>query len=255
MYSEIVKIGPITIQGYGLMIGIGIACALFVAGERAKSRGLSPDMVYNLAIVSIVFGFIGAKLLYVIVEARALLNDPLQVLSGSGFVVYGGIIGGILAALIYCKVKGVSFLHYFDLTAPSISIAQGFGRIGCLLAGCCYGCETDSIIGIVFRNSLLAPNNVKLMPTQIISSAGNFLIAAILLLYARKERKAGKVGLLYLILYSVGRFIIEFFRNDYRGSIAFLSTSQFISLLVLIISVTMFFMDELPWADKWSRNL
>jgi prolipoprotein diacylglyceryl transferase len=244
MYNDILKIGPLTIHGYGLMIGIGILCALLVAVKRAKSKDLNVDIVYSLGIVVLVFGFIGAKLLFCIVEIKTFPNDLMQILSRSGFVLYGGIIGGILGAMIYCKSKRVSFLQYFDLAAPSVALAQGFGRTGCFLAGCCYGYETDSAIGIVFHNSSFAPNGIKLIPTQLFSSAGNFLITIALLLYARKDRKKGKVGALYLILYSVGRFIIEFFRNDYRGSIGVLSTSQFISLIILAIGIIMFFHEK-----------
>lgn len=250
MYNDILKIGPLSIHGYGLMIGIGVIVALVVAAKRAKKRGLDTDFVYGLGLITLVFGFIGAKLLYCIVEIEAFLNEPMQVLSGSGFVLYGGIIGGILAAMVYCKYKKVNFFEYFDLAVPSVAIAQGFGRIGCFLAGCCYGRETDSCIGIMFHNSSIAPNGIKLIPTQVFSSAGNFLIALVLLLYARKNRKTGKVGALYLILYSVGRFIIEFFRNDYRGNVGVLSTSQFISLLILAIGIAMFFAKELPWPKE-----
>ena len=250
MYNDILTIGPFTIHGYGLMIGLGILCALLVASKRAKSRQLNEDTVYSLGMVALVFGFIGAKLLYCIIEIKEFISDPLQVLSGNGFVVYGGLIGGILAAFVYCKLKNLSFLGYFDLTAPSIALAQGFGRIGCFLAGCCYGRETESGIGIVFHNSLFAPNNVKLLPTQLLSSAGNFLIAAILLIYARKDHRAGKVGALYLLLYSVGRFFIEFLRNDYRGNLGILSTSQFISLLILVIGAGLFFINNIPGINK-----
>lgn len=250
MYNDILKIGPLSIHGYGLMIGIGVIVALVVAAKRAKKRGLDTDFVYGLGLITLVFGFIGAKLLYCIVEIEAFLNEPMRVLSGSGFVLYGGIIGGILAAMVYCKYKKVNFFEYFDLAVPSVAIAQGFGRIGCFLAGCCYGRETDSCIGIMFHNSSIAPNGIKLIPTQVFSSAGNFLIALVLLLYARKNRKTGKVGALYLILYSVGRFIIEFFRNDYRGNVGVLSTSQFISLVILAIGIAMFFAKELPWPKE-----
>jgi phosphatidylglycerol:prolipoprotein diacylglycerol transferase len=194
-------------------------------------------------------GFVGAKLLYCIIEYKVILDNPWQALSGSGFVVYGGIISGILAAAIYCKLKQISFFSFFDLAVPSIALAQGFGRIGCFLAGCCYGCETNSAFGIVFRNSSIAPNGVKLIPPQLLSSAGDFMLAAILLMYARKERKQGRVGALYLILYSIGRFAIEFFRNDYRGSIGRLSTSQFLSLIVLALAILMLYI-----SNKTNRN-
>jgi phosphatidylglycerol:prolipoprotein diacylglycerol transferase len=247
MYNEIVKIGPVTIHGYGLMIGIGVLLALLVAIKRAKLYNLDGNIVYELGLVALINGFVGAKLLYYIVERPSFINDPIKILTGSGFVVYGGIIGGILAAMIYCKLKGVSFLQYFDLLMPSVALAQGFGRIGCFLAGCCYGSDTDCSIGIVFHNSSFAPNGVKLIPTQLFSSVGDFIIALVLIIYSKNGRRVGKVGSLYLILYSVGRFVIEFFRNDYRGSIGALSTSQVISLIILIIGIAMFFLNKMPW--------
>lgn len=250
MYNNLFNIGPLTIHGYGLMIAIGVVCALLVTAGRSKKRGLVPDMIYSMGLLAVVFGFIGAKLLYCIIEFKSFLANPLSILSGGGFVVYGGIIAGVLAAYIYCRKKKVSFLKYFDLSAPSISLAQGFGRIGCFLAGCCYGARTDSFFGIVFQNSAFAPNGVKLIPTQLISSGGDFLFAALLLLYSRKPRQDGRVGALYLILYSIGRFIIEFFRGDERGAVGALSTSQFISLFTLVLGIALFFKDKMPWVKK-----
>lgn len=250
MYNDILSLGPFTIHGYGLMIGIGVICALLVGVKRAKSKGLSADAVLSLGIVALVFGFIGAKLLFCIVEFDLFIKDPWAALSGNGFVVYGGIISGVLAAFIYCRIKKISFLKYFDLAMPSVAIAQGFGRIGCFLAGCCYGCSTDSFLGVVFQNSLLAPNGVKLLPTQLFSSAGNFLIALVLVLYAKRQPKDGKVGALYLILYSVGRFIIEFFRSDDRGAVGALSTSQFVAVFMLAVGIGMLFINKLPCLNK-----
>lgn len=238
MYNDILTIGPVTIHGYGLMIGIGILVAFLVAGKRAKNRGLSEDSVYSLGLCAVLFGMLGAKILFCIVNFKEFLANPRSFFSLNGFVVYGGIIGGILAAMVYCKIKKLKFLEYFDLVMPSVALAQGFGRIGCFLAGCCYGKETDSVFGIVFHNSKFAPNGVKLIPTQLISSAGNFLIALFLILYARKERKSGEVGAWYLILYSAGRFGVEFLRNDYRGEVfGILSTSQFISIFTFALGI------------------
>lgn len=242
MHNEILKIGPVTIYGYGLMIGLGVLAAFFMADKRTKRKGLDADFIFYLGIVSLIMGFVCAKLLFVILDFKTIINSPqpLQALAGTGFIVYGGIIGGVLTAMVYCRIKKAPFLRYFDLAAPSISIAQGFGRIGCLLAGCCYGRETDSPLGIIFHNSDFAPNGVRLIPTQILSSAGDFLITIILLLFARKERAAGRVGGLYIILYAAGRFIIEYFRNDYRGSFGPLSTSQLIAIIVLIPGILLF---------------
>jgi len=240
MFYDIVKIGPVTIHGYGLMIAIGLLAAILVANYRGKKRGFDLDIMFNLIIIAIITGFLGAKIMYLLVEFKEFIANPWGALSGSGFVVYGGIIAGFFSAFLYCRKKKVSFLKHFDLFMPSIAIAQGFGRVGCLGAGCCYGRETDSIFSIVFHNSPLAPNGVHLIPTQIYSSAYNFAIAAILIIYARKQRKLGNVGLLYLILYSVARFIIEFFRADYRGSIWIFSTSQFISIIVFAAALIAF---------------
>ncbi|TCZ80841.1 prolipoprotein diacylglyceryl transferase [Paenibacillus albiflavus] len=253
MYNDIFAIGPVEIHGYGLMIAIGVFCALWVAAKRAKNN-LDVNVVYDLTFIVLIFGFIGAKLLYILVEIETMIKDPMQILSGSGFVVYGGILSGLLAAILYCKKKKISFLKYFDLLIPSVAIAQGFGRIGCFLAGCCYGSETDSFIGIAFEHSEIAPNGVKLIPTQLFSSAGDFLIAFILIMYAKKGRSDGKVGALYLILYSIGRFIIEFYRDDYRGFIGYLSTSQFISVITLIIGIVMFFKLTKRWINHEFEN-
>lgn len=237
MYNDILKIGPIVIHGYGLMIAIGVWIALMIGEKRANKRGLSGDALYPLTLICAFGGFLGAKLLYCIVEWKLFLRDPLACLSSNGFVVYGGIIAGVFAGWLFCRLKKLPFWKYFDIVLPSVAVAQGFGRIGCFLAGCCYGAETDAWYGIAFSHSDFAPNGVKLIPTQLISSAGMFAIAGILFLYARKERKPGKVGALYLILYSVGRFFVEFLRGDYRGEVWIFSTSQFISVLMLILGI------------------
>lgn len=239
MFSEF-NIGPLTIHMYGLMIGIGFLSAYLLCDYRAKKRGLNEDIIFGILWSAIIGGFLGTRLLYYIVDIKSIIENPSLIWNFSnGYVVYGGIIGGILVSMLYCRHKKVRFIEYFDLVMPTVALAQGFGRIGCFCAGCCYGAETDSAFGITFHNSLYAPNNIKLIPTQLMSSAGDFVFAIILLSYARKKRKDGQVASLYLLLYSIGRFIIEFFRNDYRGSIGFMSTSQIISVGIFAIGVIM----------------
>lgn len=244
MWNDIFSIGPVTIHGYGLMIGLGVMCAILMGYFRAKGKGLSQDAIIDLSILLLIFGFLGAKVLYVLVSLPAFLADPLSVLGNEGFVVYGGIIGGVCAALVYCRRKKIYFLDYFDLLAPSVALAQGFGRIGCFLAGCCYGQETTSALGVVFPVGSMAPAGVKLLPTQLFSSAGDFLIAAVLLLFARKSKRRGDVGALYLVLYGVGRFAVECLRNDVRGEVFFLSTSQFISIFAVLGGILLFVLNR-----------
>lgn len=235
MYNDLFTIGNITIHGYGLMIGIGILAAFGMAMYRAPRKGLNKDYLFDMGFVGVLGGILGAKLLYIIIDLPAIIENPSMLLNVSeGFVIYGGIIGGILTPYIYNRIKkkGV-FIEYLDLAIPSIPLAQGFGRIGCFLAGCCYGRETESVFGIVFPQGSFAPAGVKLLPTQLMSSAGDFLIAFILILVARKNKRNGRIAALYMIMYAIGRFFIEFLRSDYRGWVGFLSTSQFISIFIL----------------------
>ena len=158
----------------------------------------------------------------------------------SGFVVFGGIIGGILTGLLYCRIRKLVFFKYADVILPSVALAQGFGRIGCFLAGCCYGKETESVFSVIFQSSEYAPNHVALIPTQLYSSGLDFLHFLLLLLIARNKKEDGQVTACYLIFYSIGRFVIEFFRGDIiRGSVGILSTSQFISIFTGIAGIVL----------------
>jgi len=245
MKLELFSIGPITIHGYGLMIGIGVLVCIALGVYRAKKSGvMKEEEVLDIAIYGLIAGFLGAKLLYVIVEFEQFIKDPISVLGSEGFVVYGGIIFGVLAAILYCRIKKLSFMECFDLLCPSISIAQGFGRIGCFLAGCCYGRETTSFLGVVFPEGCMAPAGVKLLPTQLFSSAGDFLITVILLWYYKKRKHVGDVGVLYMILYSVGRFFMEMLRSDDRGGFGAFSTSQWISILIFALALFLAWMNR-----------
>ncbi len=233
MKNDLFSLGPLTIHSYGLMIALGFLLCVVMGMYRAKKLGLNAEAILDIALLGIAAGFAGAKLLYVAVEFPAFLQNPARVLGSEGFVVYGGIIAGVCSAIVYCHVKKLVFLDYFDLAAPSIALAQGFGRIGCFLAGCCYGRETELWFGVVFPPNPFAPAGVKLLPTQLFSSAGDFVLASVLLWFAKRARHRGDVGALYMLLYGVGRFVLEFFRWDERGSVGALSTSQAISLVIV----------------------
>ncbi|MGN0268646.1 MAG: prolipoprotein diacylglyceryl transferase [Lachnospiraceae bacterium] len=242
MKNELITIGNFTIHGYGLMIAIGIIVGYLLAEYRAKKLGLESRHVFPLLICGVGGGLVGAKVLFWITIIDEIIANPRIMLNiADGFVVYGGIIAGIICGFIYCKVRKIHFLPYLDLILPSVALAQGFGRIGCFLAGCCYGAETDSAFHIVFTESQFAPNNVPLIPTQLISSGLDFLNFAVLCLLAKRGIKPGKISACYLIFYSIGRFILEFFRGDIeRGNVGALSTSQFISIFVAIFGVVLF---------------
>ncbi|MPQ42205.1 prolipoprotein diacylglyceryl transferase [Clostridium tarantellae] len=232
----------IKIYSYGLMIGIGIISAIFLLTSRAKKKGYDEDSLFNLIIITVISGILGGKALYIITDFNYIKNNPTVIFSqfGYGFVIYGAIILGALAAIIYSKRKGWSILEIGDLLVPSLALAQGFGRIGCFLAGCCYGAETTSVLSVVFPAGGLAPAGIHLHPTQIYCSIFDFTLAFFLLWYDKKKSSKGKTFAMYLIIYSIGRFLVEFLRNDPRGSVGELSTSQFISIFILILGILIF---------------
>ncbi|OPJ61288.1 prolipoprotein diacylglyceryl transferase [Clostridium oryzae] len=241
MRPVLFDIGPLKIQGYGTMIAIGIIAAMLLLNYRAKKKGYDDDKIFNMAFIAVICGVIGSKLLYVIVEINYFIKNPKELLNlGSGFVVIGGIILGAVAVYLYCRNKKWDTLKVIDLITPSVPLAQGFGRIGCFLAGCCYGRETQLRIGVKFTKSQFAPNDVNLIPTQIYSSIFDFALAIFLLYYGRKPRKKGSIFSAYIVLYSIGRFLIEFLRNDPRGSVGVLSTSQFICIFTFIFGIILF---------------
>ena len=243
---ESIQVGPITFHMYGIMVAIGYISAFLVSEKRAKKRGMDADLLYGIFWCAVFGGALGSKLLYYIVNIENIIKDPSMILRfKEGWVVYGGILGGVLASFFYCKWKKADFVAYLDLVLPAVALAQGFGRIGCFFSGCCYGRETDSVFGITYWQSNFAPNGVKLIPTQIYSSIGDFAIAFLLMAYAKRKPAKGKVAAGYCILYSIGRFVIEMFRNDYRGEFGPLSTSQLISVFILVLGIGMY-----VWAGK-----
>ncbi len=251
MKNELFSIGPVTVYGYGLMIGIGIVAAYLLVEYLAKKKQLDPDPVFGLTIFCVIGGFMGSKLLYTLTRIKDIIADPSVIKDvATGWVVYGGIIGGILTAIIYCRIRKMEFLKYLDIALPAVALAQALGRVGCFLAGCCYGCETDGWLAVTFTNSDFAPNGVPLVPTQLISAGLDFLLFAVLMILLFKLKAPGQVGGFYLVFYSIGRFILEFFRGDLiRGSVGTLSTSQFISIITVLAGIILIF-----GADRYYRK-
>ena len=196
MKNDLFTIGSITIHGYGLMIGIGIIVAYYLAEYRANKRGMDVDMILSIAICGVVCGILGAKLLYYVTIFDEILANPKKLLDISdGFVVYGGIIGGVLGGYILSRIKHISFFQYADLVMPSVALAQGFGRIGCFLAGCCYGMPTHSHFAIVFHDSDFAPNNIPLVPIPAHLKRSGFSALPAASLCGEKVQKTGAGGI------------------------------------------------------------
>ena len=145
MKSILFSVFGFNVYGYGFMIAIGILSAVLLLNKRAKARGYNEDDIFNMTIITVIMGIIGGKVLHIITDFRDVMENPSSIFTefGYGFVIYGAIIFGILGIFLYSKRKKWNALEVFDIVAPCVALAQGFGRIGCFLAGCCYGGVTD----------------------------------------------------------------------------------------------------------------
>ncbi len=248
MYPRLFELYGVSIYTYGLMLVAAYLIGLRVAVARGRARGLNDARVMDLGILVIFGALVGAKLLLFVVEFDHILENPAFVwtLLQSAGVFYGGLILAVGAAFWFMRKHRMPLWTTCDAFAPGIALGQAVGRAGCLLAGCCYGQPTDLPWGITFTDPMAAANagtplDVALHPTQLYESAAALLIVSVLLLLERRGRMfPGQLFWSYLLLYPVARFAIEFFRGDPRGTVFDLvSTSQFVSVLLIPISIIM----------------
>jgi len=245
---------------YGLMFVLAAVVSIGFSMIRAKQKNISVDDTLYTGLFAVIGAIIGAKLLFIITMIKPVISNWDKIIESNvsiwkvifslfatgGFVFFGGLIGGTLGGIIYLKIFKLSISEYADLIAPCVPLAHAIGRVGCFLGGCCYGIETH--FGTELNLSPVAPHNVRLLPVQLIETDVNLLLVLILLIYERrrenkgkdknKNNKNGKSMLLYIILYSVSRFVLEFFRGDKERGVFFgVSTSQIISIILFVGSV------------------
>src|SRR3954465_9885683 len=240
-------VGELTIYTYGVLLAAAYLLGLKLAMVRAQARGLDAAKVLDLGIYIIISALIGAKLLLVVTDFRTFQSDPreLLTLARSGGVFYGGLILAVGVALWYIRRAGLPLWTTCDAFAPGIALGHVIGRFGCLFAGCCYGKPTTMPWGITFTDQFAAANVGTPLggpppPTQIYEAAAEALILAILLWTERKGKPfAGRTFWLYMLLYAISRFAIEFFRGDERGTVGMFSTSQFISIVLAPLAIVM----------------
>jgi len=242
MHPILFKLGPITIYTYGVMVAIGIFFGSWILVKLSERENIPKEDVVDAAFWSTVAGFLGARIFFFIYNPEYLhpWYRILYVWEG-GLVWYGGVLFGALTALYFVWKRKIPIWKFADVVSIPISVGLGFGRIGCTMAGCCYGKVCHSPLAIVFKDPhSAAPLNVPLCPTQPVSSAANFLIALILYSTYRKKSFDGQVFSLYLILYGVFRFLIEFFRATPKEIFGTLSNNQVISIIMVIAGILVF---------------
>ena len=248
MHPSLLDLGPVSIHTYGVLLAAAYLTGLWFAARRARARGLDGDRVTDLGIYVIVSALVGAKLLLIVVEFDHFRRDPSEIWTvlRSGGVFYGGLLLAVAVAFWQIRRHRLPVWTTCDAFAPGIALGQAVGRIGCLMAGCCYGAPTDLPWGVTFTDPLAASNtgaplDVSLHPTQLYESGAALAILGLLLLAERRgPSPPGRTFWTYLLLYPVARLGIELFRGDPRGTVfAILSTSQFVSLLLVPLAVVM----------------
>lgn len=259
MYPELFRIGSFPVNTYGVLLALAFLMALFVSARLGQRDGLQRERVFDLGLWMLLGGLVGSKLLLMVVEPEYAGNLR-QLLSldflRSGGVWYGGFLGALGAGLLLIRRYKLPLAKTLDAFAPGVAIGQAIGRQGCFAAGCCWGEPTTLPWGVEFTERgheiTGVPLGVHLHPTQLYESFAALLIFFFLLWLHRRKRFAGQVIAAYAVLYGVTRFLIEFVRDDPRGDVAgltsltHLSTSQLISLLVVVGGLVFLFL-------RWRR--
>lgn len=230
MFPVLFRYGPITLYSYGLMMALAFIGAGIIIYLELRRRGFDTDLVYDLMILAAIGGILGARIFYVIGHWSDYNNDLWQLFAirSGGLIFYGGVFGGAITILVFIWRKSLDVRQIADISAPALAVGAAIGRIGCLLQGCCYGKITNMPWGIEFFDLIRHP-------TQIYELFMNLMIFAILWIARTKTKRDGQLFILYLFLYSVARFIVEFFRVTIPVFYG-LSASQLISILIFIVS-------------------
>jgi len=242
MHPILFQIGSLTVYTYGFFIALGaVLGGLYMWRQGKKQFGWSFDQANTLFVLLIIAGVVGGKFFLLFEQPEYYLKNLTRLFSGSGFVFYGSLLTAIPVMLWYFRRIKIPTLAMLDVMAVVTCIVHGFGRIGCYNAGCCYGIPTENFFGVVFSNpACQAPLNTPLHPTQLYEASFIFFIAIFLLLHKKYKKFAGQQFILYLILYAIGRSVLEVFRGDIeRGFVIkdWVSNSQFISALVITAAI------------------
>ena len=243
----------ITLHSYGLMIALGIVCAFYVTLKKSKHLGMDADKLSSLFVWVILAAFIGGKLFFFMEDIGKYMAVPSKIkrAMGGGFVFYGSLIFAIPTIIWWLKKNKIKVRPFLDILAFAGPIVHSFGRIGCFLAGCCHGKVCDSPLGVTFTDSdsLAAIKNQPLYPTQLFDITVNVIILITVLSIQKKKQFEGKLFLIYLMMYGIGRSIVELFRGDESRGFLFgglLSHSQFIAICIIAISLWV-------WT-KWKKS-
>jgi phosphatidylglycerol:prolipoprotein diacylglycerol transferase len=236
----------LSINSYGLFIGIGILCSFYIILSKTKSLGLNTDKLSEMYLWSFAAAVIGGKLLFFLESPLKYLNEPALMLKnfGNGFVFYGSLLLVIPTLYFWLKKQKIPFWPFMDGVAFGGPVLHSFGRIGCFLAGCCHGkvCPDEHhFLGVIFSHpdSAAYPKNVPIYPTQLFDIGINLITLVIVYFVSKRQHFKGQLFIIYIALYALGRVVIENFRgDDERGFLfnGYLTYSQFIALILISLA-------------------
>lgn len=232
MHPIICTLGPFNVYSYGLMLALAFVVSSILVSLQAKRQNLDADIIFNLSFVIVISGLIGARIFYVITNLKYYLKNPLEIimLQHGGLAWFGGLILGTASGIAYVKNKNLPLYKILDLMSPFVALGQAIGRIGCLLNGCCFG--KASQFGFYFP-----VHEQILIPTQAYSSLILIFIFITLRILQERPHRPGEIFFLYLLFYSIKRFVIEFWRADNPHIIFDLTLFQVLSILLFFLAV------------------
>ena len=247
MHPILIDFGFFQLPAYGVLLAAGVIAGLWTLRLRADRAGMDGAHLVDLALWLVIWALLGAKLLLVMVELPRYIAHPAELLGmvRAGGVFLGGLIAAVIAAIVLLRRYNLPALPSLDVIAPSIALGHAIGRIGCLMAGCCWGGHCDLPWAITYTNPIAAENlgtplNVPLHPFPIYASIFNLGLYLLLAALYKRRPAPGRVFATYLMLYGIGRILLEFTRGDAVRGFVFngaLSTSQLISLALIVIGI------------------
>jgi len=260
VFPQLFHIGRFFLPTYGVLVSTGVLIGLWISVRNSSKQGINPDDAWNLGVMVVLCGIIGAKILYIVNDWGYYSAHPGDIFSFStlqaGGVFSGGLLGAAAAAIWYIRKHRMPALATWDAFAPGLAMGHAIGRVGCFAAGCCYGKPTSHFWGVTFTSTLANANSytplgIPLEPTQLFEAAVELANFFILMWLFKRKKFDGQVLAAFLILYGVARYFLEFLRDDPgRGSVfgGIMTGTQLISICLVITGGFIWWLKSSPRA-------
>lgn len=244
MHPILFEYGPIRIFTYGFLLALAFLSAIFIAGREARRLGLPVSRFYDLCFYIVLAALVGSRILYVLLDLPTFLSHPLKIFAlwEGGLVFHGGVILALIVAFYYMRRHHLPWRPALDALAVGTPVGQFFGRMGCFMAGCCYGAPSNLPWAVTFANpESLCPLRVPLHPAQLYEAFLALGVFGVLYWFRTRKRYDGQLLLAYFSLAGLVRFVVEFFRSplDYRGPVlwGWMPLTQFLALCLAVVSL------------------